>query len=62
MKEKDEAMVRHQNETDVNNIPDGGFRTMIVCILTGLEKRLEHISETINTEIKNNSRDKGLNK
>ena len=33
---------------------DGEFKAMIIRILTGLEKRMEGINETINTEIRNN--------
>jgi len=35
-------------------MPDGEFKAMIIKILAGLEKRVEDISETINTEIRNN--------
>ena len=33
-------------------MPDGGFKAVIIRILTGLEKRMEDISETLTTEIK----------
>lgn len=42
-------------------MPNKGFKAMIIRILTGLEKTVEDISETTNTEIRNN-RDKGFNK
>ena len=35
----------------IGNMPDGEFKAMIIKILAGLEKRMEDISETINTEI-----------
>ena len=36
---------------------------MIIKLLPGFEKRVEDMSETLNTEIRNNnSRDKGVNK
>ena len=35
------------SETDISSMPDGEFKTMIIRILTGLEKRGEDISETI---------------
>jgi len=47
-------MARDRNERDISNICDGEFKAMIICIITGLEKRVEHINETINTEIRNN--------
>jgi len=61
MKEQEKAMDRDQSKTDISNIPDGQFKAMIIRILTGLENRAGDISETLNTEIRNNSRDKGLN-
>ena len=33
-------------------MPDGEFKATIKRILTGLEKRMEDISETLTTEIK----------
>jgi len=36
------------------NMPDREFKVMTMKILTGLEKRVEDISETLNTEIRNN--------
>ena len=53
MKEQDKAMSRDLSKTDVSNIPNGEFKA-ITIILTGLENRVEDISETINTEIRNN--------
>ena len=47
-------MARDLSETDISNVPDGEFKALIARILTGLEKRVEGISETINTEIRNN--------
>ena len=35
-------------------MPDRKFKAMIIKILIGLEKRVEDISETLNTEIKKN--------
>ena len=54
MKEQKEATVRDLSETDISNIPDREFKTLSIWILTGLEKRLEDMSETLNTEIRNN--------
>ena len=47
-------MARDLNKTDVGNTPDGEFKAMIIRILIGLEKRVEGISEILNTEIRNN--------
>lgn len=33
-------------------MPDGGFKAVIIGILTGLEKRTDNISEILTTEIK----------
>ena len=35
-------------------MPDREYKAMIIRILTGLEKRVEDISETLNTEIEKN--------
>ena len=56
-------MTRDLSETDISNVPLGEFKAMIVRTFTGREKRVEDISETINTEIMSkNKREKGLNK
>ena len=47
MKELDKATAREQSKTDVSNMPDRVFK-----ILTGLEKRVEDISESLNTDRK----------
>ena len=52
MKEQDKAMARDRNGADVNNTPNGEFKTMIIRIFSGLEKRMEDISETLTTDIK----------
>ena len=36
-------------------MPDKEFKVMITKILTGLEKRVEEMSETLNTKIRTNS-------
>ena len=43
-------MARDRNGTDVNNTPNGEFKT--IRIFSGLEKRMEDISETLTTDIK----------
>ena len=45
MKGQDKAMARDLNGTDVNNTPNGEFKTMIIRIFTGLEKRMEDIRD-----------------
>ena len=52
MKGQDKAMARDLNGTDVNNTPNGEFKTMIIRIFSGLEKRMKDISETLTTDIK----------
>ena len=52
MKEQNEAMARDLSETHTNRMPQREFKVMIKKILAGLEKRIECISETINTEIR----------
>ena len=42
-------MPRYLNETDISNMPDREFKGMIIRTLTGLEKRVEDMSETLNT-------------
>ena len=44
MKEQDKTAARDQRKMDINNMPDRGFKAMVIKILTGLEKRVENIS------------------
>lgn len=46
--------MRELSETDVSIMPDREFKTMIINILTGLEKTVRDLNNTLNTEIKNN--------
>ena len=63
MKEQDKPTARNISKTDMSNILDAIFKTMIIMILSGLEKTVEDIRETINTEIKKESiRDEECNK
>ena len=41
-------------KTDISNMSDREFKAVIIRILTGLEKRVEDMSDTLNTEIRNN--------
>ena len=52
MKARDKATARHLSKTDIGNMPDGEFKATIIRILTGLEKRIEDISEILTAEIK----------
>ena len=55
MKEQDMATARDLSETNTRNMPNREFKVMIIKIVTGLEKRMEDMSETL-------KRDKGHNK
>ena len=52
MEEKDKITARDLSEMDISNMPDREFKVMIIKILTGFEKTVEDISETLNKEIK----------
>ena len=54
MKEWDKITARDISKTEIYNMPDREFKVMIIKILTGLEKRVEDISEILNKEIKKN--------
>ena len=54
MKEKDRITTRDLSETEISSMPDTEFRIMIIKTLTGLQKRVEYISETLDKEIKDN--------
>ena len=54
MKEHDKATDGDLKETDINNMPEGVFKVTIIRMLTGLEKRVEDVTETLNTKIRNN--------
>ena len=45
MKEQDKAMDRDLNKTDISNMPDREFKAVIIRIFSGLEKRVEDMSE-----------------
>ena len=51
MKEQFKTTERHLSKTD-KRMPDKEFKVMIIKMLTGLEKELKNISETLNREIK----------
>lgn len=51
MKEQDKITGRDLSKTDVSNMPERAFKVIVIKILTGLQKRVEVISETLKTEI-----------
>ena len=54
MRKQDKAMARDLSKTDISNMSNGEFKAMIIRILTALKKRVEDMSETLNTAIRNN--------
>jgi len=53
MKEQDKATARDLSETNINIMPGRKFKASLIRMLTGLEKRVEDLSETLSTEIRN---------
>ena len=53
MKEQDRITARNLSEMDISSMPDREFKVMIIMILTGLEKRVEDISEALNKGTEN---------
>ena len=51
MKEKDKIISRDLNKTKISNMPNRKFP--VIKILTGLEPRVEDLSETLNKETEN---------
>ena len=51
MKEQNQTIAK-MKEANMSNKPDIKFKVIIIKILTGLEKRVEDVSETFNTELK----------
>lgn len=52
MKKQDETTARDLNKTDISYMPDRESKVIIIKILTGYEKRMEDISETLYNELK----------
>jgi len=52
MKEEAQTTAREQSKMDRSNMPDRKFKAVLIKILTGLEKKVEDISETLNTDKK----------
>ena len=60
-KEQEKSLEKTSNETEINNLPDKGFQTLVIRILTepGKKKKDEH-SENCNKKLKNIKRTRGL--
>ena len=54
IEEQDKTVARDLRKTDKTNMHHGKFKAIIIKILTGLEKRMKDMNETLNTEIQNN--------
>ena len=52
MKQEDKITAGDLSKTKKKNLPARGFKTMIIKILTGLEKKVEDLSKTFNKKIK----------
>ena len=61
MKEQNQITARDLHKTDIN-MPDREFKVIIIKMLTRFEKRVEDISETLNTDKKEPVRDQEYNK
>lgn len=53
IKEQDKIRATEQNRMEISKIPESIFKVMIIKILSGLEKRLEDLSETHSKDIEN---------
>ena len=47
MKEQDKTHSREPHEIVKSNMPDKEFKVMVIKILTGLEKRVDDLNETL---------------
>ena len=52
MKEQDKIRARELNEMEITNMPDREFKVMAIKILTGFQKEVGDLSETLNKDIK----------
>ena len=53
MKEEDKITARDLSEMEIINMHDRELKVVIIEIFTGLEKRVEDLTETLNREIEN---------
>ena len=61
MKEQDKITARDLNDTEISNMPDREFKIVIIAVLTGFEKRVEDLSETLNRDRKHKKEKKPNN-
>ena len=47
MKEQDKIKARQLNKMEINNMLDREFKVIVIKILTGLEKRVKGIGESL---------------
>ena len=52
MKQQDKTTAEDISEMEISNVPDREFKITVIKVFTGLEKRVEDISETLNKDIK----------
>ena len=48
MKEQDKTIARDLSKKDISDMPNREFKVQTINILTGLEKRVKDISNTLN--------------
>ena len=53
LKEKEKTTEKTNNETEIKNLPDKGFKTLVIRMLTELGKRIDEHSENFNKELEN---------
>ena len=53
MKEQKKSPEKINNETEINNLPDKEFKTLLLIMLTELGKRIDEHGENFNKELKN---------
>lgn len=53
MKEQDKTSEKELNEIEISNMPDKGFREIIIKIFTRFERQVEELSENFNKDIEN---------
>ena len=46
-RKQDKITARDQSKTEISNMPDREFKVIIIKILTGLQKMMGDISETL---------------
>lgn len=59
MKEQNKAMASNLSGTNISSMSNREFKAMTIRLLTGLEKRVQNISETLTTDIRKTAEIKG---